>query len=153
MVPITSAPNCFIDGMGAILPVYRVDGDGNVFETGVSMSVSLETQTNGMTYRNENVDFPTASKALQKVRALLPGVKTKLTNSAPVMRQGMPAMGNARTNFYVVLGDAVAMAPAWLLLANSTLTPADPNGINARDIEFEISKLAPGIWGQILDAR
>jgi len=151
MVPITSAANCFVDGMNEMQPVYRIDGDGNVSETGVFMSVSVET-LNGAPWRLESVNFATAVKALNRVKQMFPAMSVKLTASSSVTAGKLPAIGTANANLYVVLGGMVALAPAWLLLANSVLTPG-VSGISAADIEATVSRLRAGIWGEILDAK
>lgn len=151
MIPITSAANCFVDGMNEMQPVYRVDGDGNVSETGVLMSVSQQT-LNGAPWRVEAVSFGTAQKALATVKGFFPGMNVKLMSAAPVLSGGMPAIGTVNTNLFIVLGGLVALAPAWILLANSALTPGKI-GITAADIEGTVSALRPGIWGEVIDAR
>jgi hypothetical protein len=143
MVPITSAPNCFVDGMNEMQPVYRIDGDGNVSETGVQMSVSQQT-LNGAPWRVEAVSFGTAQKALAAIRAMFPQIgSVRLMASSVVTNSGMPALGTANTNLFIVLGSRVAIAPAYILLTSVT----------ADAIEAQVSKLRAGIWGEILDAR
>ncbi len=148
MIPITSAANCFVDEMNVMTDVYRRVADGSYAETGVRMSVS-EGTLHGANFRMENVSFATARLAEAKVKKFFPGMVVKIMGSDVVTDKGMPAIGTLGTNFFIVIGNAMALAPAWLLLANS-IKPGVMT-VEASDIEFYVQQRGAGLWNQILD--
>jgi hypothetical protein len=150
MHPITSANSSYVDATGSFQPVYRVDEQGEIIETGFSMSIIQESGP--VPRRSENCTLAMARAAADRVKRELPGVVVKIISGAAVDEGKYPAIGNAHTNFHILIGGAVAIAPVWILLANSTLRPA-AIGQDAKDIEKQVAGIRPGIWGEILDAR
>lgn len=101
--------------------VYKMDP--NTYEitpTGVVMAVKQE-RLNGVPWRVEAVDMKTGFKALAKIKAMFPNWVSVLAGANVVVGKtiGLPALGTANTNLFVVVGGALALAPAWVLLANN----------------------------------
>lgn len=150
MFPITSASRCYVDDVGSFQPVYREGVDGEITETGFSMAIILESGP--VPRRSENSSFAMAKAALALVKRELPNVASKIISGDSVDEGNLPSIGNAHTNFHILIGNAVALAPVWLLLANSVRNPSTV-GQSAADIKYQVETIRPGIWGQITDAR
>ncbi len=152
MEPITSAPNCFIKGKDKLYPVRKLNGEGEYVETGVEMQVS-DSVLNKVPWRLEDVSIDDAFAAADRVRGWFPGMKVQVKDGSVVTSHsnGIPAIGTANTSIFVVIGGLVALAPQWILLCNSAYEPGKLT--QASDVEGTVSKLRPGIWGEILDAR
>lgn len=151
MFPLTSAPNCFVDEENVMRPILRRGARGSRVKTGFRARIGSR-QFERVTVRTEDVDFDTAEAAEKRINDILPGVKTEIVGPEGVLFERQPAIGNVHTNFFVRLGDRVDLAPLWILLNNGVADPSKV-GPTAGDIEFVVSQRAPGIWGEILDAR
>lgn len=149
-VPVTSAPNCFVERVNVMGPVFRKRLDGSFEDTGVRAEVRDDRFLHGVNFRFENVSSADARKALAKVKELIPGIKANLGVPAWVHEWGVPAVGTVGTDAFVYLGDnLVALAPVWVLLANSAWVPGQLT--QAADIEKTVQGILPGRWSEVFD--
>ena len=132
-------------------PVYRRAANGKLIKTGARAKLGTR-QFGTASVKAEDVDFETAELAESRINEILPGVATAIIGAEDVLYKAMPAIGNVHTNIFIRLGGAVALAPLWVLFANSSFSPGETRP-TAKDIEHVVSQQRPGIWSEILDYK
>ncbi len=147
------APGYFVEAKGPEFSdvIYINPITGAVSEPNIKMAVYEEGFKNSFgqdvpfTRRVEAISYTDAKKALAHAKQLFPEVQSiNLIGSEAVNGpRRMPALGYSTSNLYVCLGNAVAVACASLLLGN----------VLTRDAIIDmISRIQPGLWGEVIDA-